>query len=162
MQMLPKDFLSLMLPFAMLFSKRVWQSVLVLVAGAILAPGKRTVSAILRGMELGQDTHFQTYHRALNRAVWSSRKAKQRQQRHQKLTDWARPRLFQVRRWRSEQDLIGVAESSVAASEFLAAVSQIAHPVDVITRLRIDAGWYEPPSTRQPKQMGRPRIKGKR
>ncbi|MEP0984029.1 transposase [Leptolyngbya sp. AS-A5] len=59
----------------MLFSKRVWQSALVLVAGAILAPGKCTVSAILRVMGLDQDPHFQTYHRVLNRAVWSSRKA---------------------------------------------------------------------------------------
>ena len=75
MQMLPKDLLSLMLPFAVLFSKQVWQSVLVLVVGAILAPGKRTVSAVLRVMGLDQDRHFQTYHRVLNRAVWSSRKA---------------------------------------------------------------------------------------
>jgi hypothetical protein len=48
MQMLPEDFLSLLLPFAALFFKRVWRSVLVLVVGAILAPGKRTVSAISR------------------------------------------------------------------------------------------------------------------
>jgi DDE superfamily endonuclease len=75
MNLLPKDLLSLMLTFAPLFSKRVWQSVLVLVVGAILAPGKRTVSAILRVMGLEQDPQFQTYHRVLNRAVWSSRKA---------------------------------------------------------------------------------------
>lgn len=75
MQMLPKDFINLMLPFAVLFSKQVWQSVLVLAVGAILAPGKQTVSAILRVMGLNQDPHFQTYHRVLNRAVWSSRKA---------------------------------------------------------------------------------------
>jgi len=48
--MLPKEFLSLMLLFAPLFSKRIWQRVLELVMGAILAPGKRTVSAILRVM----------------------------------------------------------------------------------------------------------------
>lgn len=77
MNLLPKDFLSLMLTFAPLFSKRVWQSVLVLVVGAILAPGKRTVSAILRVMGLDQDPQFQTYHRVLNRAVWSSCKASQ-------------------------------------------------------------------------------------
>jgi hypothetical protein len=33
------------------------------------------VSAILRVMSLDQEPHFQTYHRVLNRAVWSSRKA---------------------------------------------------------------------------------------
>lgn len=73
--MLPKDLLSLMLPFAALFSRRVWQRVLILVVGAILAPGKRTVSAVLRVMGLEQDRHFQNYHRVLNRAKWSSRKA---------------------------------------------------------------------------------------
>jgi hypothetical protein len=61
MQMLPKDFLGLMLPFAVLFSKQVWQHVLVLIVGAILAPGKRTVSAILRVMGLDQEPHFQRY-----------------------------------------------------------------------------------------------------
>jgi len=69
------EFITLMLIFAPLFSKRVWQSVLVLVTGAILAPGKRTVSAILRVMGLSQELQFQNYHRVLNRAVWSSRAA---------------------------------------------------------------------------------------
>ena len=40
--------------------------------GAILAPGKRTVSAVLRVLGLSEDPHYQTYHRVLNRAVWSS------------------------------------------------------------------------------------------
>lgn len=235
MNLLPKDFVSLMLMFAPLFSKRVWQSVLVLVVGAILAPGKRTVSAILRVMDLDQEQHFQNYHRVLNRAVWSSRKAsamllnqlvrvfapsgvvvlgiddtierrwgrriaargiyrdavrssqehfvktsglrwlslmllvpipwvqrvwalpfltvlapskryhEQRQQRHKKLTDWARQMLRQVRRWLPHRELIVVADSSFAALEFLASVSQLAHPVHIITRLRLDAGLYEPP-----------------
>jgi hypothetical protein len=43
------------------------------VIGAILAPGKRTVTSALRIMGLSQDKHFQNYHRILNRAVWSSR-----------------------------------------------------------------------------------------
>jgi len=45
--------------------------------GAILAPGKRTVSSGLRVMGLSQERHFQNYHRVLNRAAWSSRKASQ-------------------------------------------------------------------------------------
>jgi hypothetical protein len=40
--------------------------------GAILAPGKRTVTAVLRIMGLSQTKHFQNLHRVLNRAVWSS------------------------------------------------------------------------------------------
>ena len=69
---LPEELASLLLPFAHLFSGRVWNSAQVLVVGAILAPGKRTVSAILRVMGLGQQQQFQNYHRVLSRAQWSS------------------------------------------------------------------------------------------
>lgn len=72
MDLLPTIFSPLMLAFQGLFSQGVWQSVLVLVIGGILAPGKRTVSAILQVMGRDQDPHFQTYHRVLNRAKWSS------------------------------------------------------------------------------------------
>ena len=72
MSTLPAGFAKLILPFACLFSKRVFESVRVLLAGAILTPGKRTVTCVLRIMGLGQDRHFQTYHRVLNRAIWSS------------------------------------------------------------------------------------------
>src|SRR4051794_25199203 len=58
--------------FAPLFSKRVFQHVQVLVAGAILAPGRRTVSSALRAMGLEQEKHFHRYHRVLSRASWSS------------------------------------------------------------------------------------------
>lgn len=58
--------------FAPLFSKRVWEHAQVLLVGAILAPGKRTVTAVLRVLGLEQEPHFQQYHRVLNRARWSS------------------------------------------------------------------------------------------
>jgi hypothetical protein len=45
--------------------------------GALLAPGKRTVSQLLRVMGLADEPQFQRYHRVLNRAVWSSRRASQ-------------------------------------------------------------------------------------
>jgi hypothetical protein len=38
--------------------------------GALLAPGKRTVTAILHVMGLSEEAHFQNYHRVLNRAQW--------------------------------------------------------------------------------------------
>ncbi|MDQ3507095.1 MAG: transposase, partial [Actinomycetota bacterium] len=47
----------------------------VLVAGAILAPGKRTVGSALRATGLGGERGFHRYHRVLSRAVWSSREA---------------------------------------------------------------------------------------
>jgi hypothetical protein len=252
MKMLPKDLLSLMLPFAALVSNRVWQRVMILVVGAILAPGKRTVSAILRVMGFEQDRHFQNYHRVLNRAKWSSRKAsaillkqlvrvlaptrvlvmgldetierrwgkhiaargiyrdpvrsshehtvkasglrwislmllvpipwaqrvwalpfltvlapseryhQTRNQRHKTLTEWARQMLKQVRRWLPMQEVVVVADSTYAALDFLASVSQWPFPVHVVTRLRLDAALYAPAPPRQPKQMGRPRLKGKR
>src|SRR6266540_2686597 len=68
----PKEFAILMTTFAPLFTKRVWQHVQVLLVGAILAPGKRTVTAALRVMGLAQAKFFQQYHRVLNRAAWSS------------------------------------------------------------------------------------------
>jgi hypothetical protein len=43
--------------------------------GAILTPGTRTVSRLLRITGLAQERHFVNYHRVLNRAVWSPRAA---------------------------------------------------------------------------------------
>src|SRR5215469_13369245 len=54
------------------FSKRVWAHAQVLVVGALLAPSRRTVTAVLRVMGLSQERHFENYHRVLNRARWSS------------------------------------------------------------------------------------------
>ncbi len=48
-----------------------WYKVEVLVAGVILATGKRTVSAVLRVMGLGGERNYAMYHHVLNRAVWS-------------------------------------------------------------------------------------------
>lgn len=252
MNLLPKELLAFMLPFAALFSKPVWKSGLVLVVGAILAPGKRTVSAILRVMGLAQKRDFQTYHRVLNRAKWSSRQVSERLlkqlvgvfaptgtvvlgmdetierrwgkriaargiyrdpvrsshehvvkasglrwislmllvpipwaqrvwalpflsvlapseryhetcgKRHKTLSEWARQMLKQVRRWLPMREIVVVADSTYAALEFLASVSQLLLPVHVVTRLRLDAALYDPAPPRQPKQMGRPRLVGKR
>jgi hypothetical protein len=71
MPTLPPTMLPLLAPFAPLFSRRVWRSAVVLVAGAILAPGARTVAAALRVMGLAQDRRFARYHRVLSRATWS-------------------------------------------------------------------------------------------
>src|SRR3954453_13459336 len=51
---------------------------LVLVAGATLAPGLRTVAAMLRTVGLGQGPTFTTYQRVLNRNRWSGRAAAER------------------------------------------------------------------------------------
>ena len=69
---LPEAYCTLVSEFALVFSKRVWHHVQVLLIGAILAPGKRTVTSVLRVMGLSDEQHFQNYHRVLSRAVWSS------------------------------------------------------------------------------------------
>ena len=45
--------------------------------GAILAPGKRTVTAMLRIVGLQREPAFHKYHRVLSHARWSARKASQ-------------------------------------------------------------------------------------
>jgi hypothetical protein len=72
---LPAEYITILTSFAPIFSRRVWLQVEILVLGAILAPGQRTVTAVLRIMGLRMEKHFQNYHRVLNRAVWSSREA---------------------------------------------------------------------------------------
>ncbi|MCW5969180.1 MAG: transposase [Blastocatellales bacterium] len=69
---LPAELLPLIVEFAPLFSKRVWRHAQVLLIGAILAPGKRTVTSCLRVMGLSDERRFEKYHRVLNRARWSA------------------------------------------------------------------------------------------
>jgi hypothetical protein len=249
---LPKEFAILLTTFAPLFTRRVWHHVQVLMVGAILAPGKRTVTAALRVMGLAHAKCFQQYHRVLNRAIWSSlegsrllllllvhtlapsgplvlgvddtlerrrgakiqakgiyrdpvrsshshlvkasglrwlglmllvpipwakrvwalpfltilapseRYNQERGQRHKKLTDWARQMLLVVRRWVPERALVVVTDSSFAVITLWWRVRQLPNPVAWITRLRLDAALYEPAPPRQPRQTGRPRLKGKR
>jgi hypothetical protein len=75
---MPCEFVTLMVAFAPLFSKPVFQHVHLLRIGAILSPGKRTIPQALRVMGKRQAVHFQHSHRGLNRAVWSSLAAGQR------------------------------------------------------------------------------------
>src|SRR5258706_14056532 len=68
----PVTLMGVIVKFAPLFSKRVWEHAVVVVVGALLAPGKRTVTAVLRVMGLSQEGQFQKYPRVLNRAQGSS------------------------------------------------------------------------------------------
>jgi hypothetical protein len=252
MPTLPSEYTTILTTFAVLFSRRIWQYVQTLLLGAILAPGQRTVTAVLRIMGLSAEKHFQNFHRVLNRAVWSSREAsrlllgllvaafavfgpivlglddtierrrgarikakgiyrdpvhsshshfvkasglrwlslmllapipwakrvwalpfltvlapseryyQERQRAHKKLTDWARQVLLQARRWLPGRKLVVVMDSSFAAIDFLGRVAQLAHPITLIVRFRLDAALYAPASQRQPGTVGRPRKTGKR
>jgi hypothetical protein len=252
MPTLPDDYLKLIRVFVPLFSNLVWQHALELLAGTILTPGQRTVTAALRIMGLDTERQFQTYHRVLNRATWSSWavsrellkltvqtfvargpiifgvddtierrrgtkiKAKGiyrdpvrsshshfvkasglrwlsfmllapipwaqrvwalpfltvlapseryytgRKRQHKKLTDWARQGLLQLRRWLPKRALVVVADSSFAVILLLWRVQQLAEPICMIVRFRLDAALYEPAPPRRPNQKGRPRVKGQR
>lgn len=248
---LPFAIASVMVTFAPLFSERVFEHAKTLMLGAILAPGKRTVTSVLRVMGKAEEPRFQTFHRVLNRALWSplhasllllvalidafapegelvmglddtierrrgkrisakgiyrdpvrsskshfvkasglrwlclmlvveipwasavwalpfltvlapsERYHQERGKPHKQLLDWARQMLLRVRRWLPERDIVVVADSSFAALELLSALALAPpRPVFVVTRLRLDAGLYEPAPERKPGQRGRPRKKG--
>ena len=249
---LPSEYTTILSSFGRLFSKRVWQHAQLLLIGAILAPGQRTVAAVLRIIGLDTNPHFQTFHRVLNRDRWSSlevsdlllvwlvkvfapagpillglddtierrrgakiqakgiyrdpvrssqshfvkasglrwlslmlltpipwakrvwalpfltalapseRYYEGRVRKHKKLTDWARQMLFQVRRWLPGRQLVVVADAGFAVIELLWQMTQLADPICMITRFRLDAALYEPAPPRQEGRKGRPRKKGSR
>src|SRR5687767_15941932 len=69
---LPRSLADWMFPFFSCFTGATWKHVLVLVAGALLSPGRRSVTAALRGMDLDQTASFAVYHRVLGDAFWSA------------------------------------------------------------------------------------------
>src|SRR4051812_47169728 len=161
----PEVLAAWMRPFRGYFTNAVWRHALVLVAGALLAPGRRTVTAALRVMGLEQAPGFAVHHRVLSHARWSSRAVGHRLLR---LLVAAFVPMGPVivgiddtieRRWGPRRRLIVVADSSFAAIGLLRDLRQ---HLCVISRLRLDAGLYAPPPPRRPGTRGRPRIKGAR
>jgi hypothetical protein len=238
-----------MRPFTLCFTAAVWRHVLVLVAGTLLVPGRRTVTAALRVMDLEHTSSFALYHRVLSTGRWSSRAvahrllrllvatlvpegpivigiddtierrwgvkikargiyrdpvrsshghfvkasglrwlcvmllapvpwagciwglpfltvlapserwSREHGRRHKRLTDWARQVLLQTARWLPERQVIAVADSSFSVIELL---RDVGRHLCMISRLRLDAGLYEPPRPRKPGTLGRPRVKGVR
>src|SRR5919201_4367708 len=73
MRDLPEAIILVLRHFELAFSEPIWEWAKILLVGAILAPGIRTVAAVLRVMGLSHERQFQNYHRVLNRAKWSSR-----------------------------------------------------------------------------------------
>ena len=71
MPTLPEVIVTLLLPFEHLFDPRTWRKARLLAMGAILSPGKRTVSSALNILGIGQHGDFAIYHHVLNRAQWS-------------------------------------------------------------------------------------------
>ena len=72
----PVRFAALVRAFASVFpQQRTWRHAELLLIGAILAPGKRTVTSLLRIAGLGRERRFTNYHRVLNRAARDARAA---------------------------------------------------------------------------------------
>jgi len=68
---LPAEIILVLAHFAPAFSEPTYQKALVLVVGTLLAKGRRTVTAALRTVGLGQAAGWSKYHQVLNRAQWS-------------------------------------------------------------------------------------------
>lgn len=243
------DILPIVATFAPLFSDRVWQHAHILLFGALLARGKRTVTACLRVMGLSDEKHFVNYHRVLNRAVWCTRqgsrlllglivaallppgaalliggddtlerrngrqiKAKggyrdavrssqkhsircfglrgvvlralvplpfssrvwalpflwvlappaEEGKRHKTSGDWMRQMIRQVRRWQPERALVLVGDGGYAAVSLALTCLDMRRPVTLVTRLRLDAGWYHDPPPPDPHRRGKKPTKGAR
>jgi DDE superfamily endonuclease len=85
----------------------------------------------------------------------------QQGRRHQTLVERAWHIIHVVVRWLPRRAWVFVADSSYAVLELLHQVSEWPR-ASLITRLRLDAALYDPPPTREPGQLGRPRLKGDR
>src|SRR3982751_5057522 len=73
---LPARFAAVILTFAPVFlQQRTWHRAELLLIGAILAPGKRTVTSLLRITGLSRERRFTNYHRVLNRVSWDAQAA---------------------------------------------------------------------------------------
>jgi DDE superfamily endonuclease len=73
---LPARFADIILAFALVFrQRRSWRHAELLLIGAILAPGKRTVTSLLRIVGLSRERRFTNYHRVLNRVAWDAHAA---------------------------------------------------------------------------------------
>jgi len=69
---LPGWMITILTNFApVIYEQSTGYKVEIMVAGAILLTGKRTVSAVLRVMGLSQERNYAKYHHVLSRASWS-------------------------------------------------------------------------------------------
>lgn len=79
---------------------------------------------------------------------------------HRKLTDVMGLVLWQLRRWLPKRKIIFVADASYAVLVLLDRARRL--NITMVTRMRMDAGLYEPAPPPKPHQRGRPRKKGNR
>jgi len=71
---LPSGFRDTILHFSFAFRKDVWPKAQLLLTGAIICPGSRTVCNLLRSVGLRWEKNFPKYHRVLSQDKWSAKK----------------------------------------------------------------------------------------
>lgn len=71
---LPTGFQDTISYFSFAFRKEVWPKVQLLLIGAIICPGSRTVCNLLRSVGLRWERNFPKYHRVLSQDKWSAKK----------------------------------------------------------------------------------------
>ena len=69
---LPPEFQDAISVFSQTFRKNVWKKAQILLIGAIVCPGSRTICNLLRSVGLQNDRCFSKYHRFLNKDKWSA------------------------------------------------------------------------------------------
>ncbi len=74
MLQLPSGFQDTISYFSFAFRKDVWPKVQLLLTGAIICPGSRTVCNLLRSVGLQWEKNFPKYHRVLSQDKWSAKK----------------------------------------------------------------------------------------
>jgi len=72
MIVVPPEFTELMSAFSTRFTNKIYRRAILLLIGAILTQGKRTVCGVLRTLNLGKTKRWDLYHRVLSRAKWSA------------------------------------------------------------------------------------------
>ena len=84
----------------------------------------------------------------------------ERGRRHKTLTDWARPMMCLLRRWRPDRELVVVGDRAYTTVRLLAACQ--GWDLVAVVHLRLDAALYAPPPPWKPSQTGHPRLTGAR
>jgi len=96
----------------------------------------------------------------------SERYCQEHNKRHKTITRWMRQMVVQMRHWLPDRKIIFVGDSSYSCLDFLDTC--IHHRITAVTRLRTDAGLYEPAPTRSTDKntkknpVGRPPMKAGR
>ena len=247
------EIIQLLSVFSVAFTAPTFAKVLVLIFGTILTPGRRTVTAALRMMGLGNDKHFGNYHRVLNRDYWSpwvvskillgliilfflplgmplilaidetlERRRGQRikykgwfrdailstrehvvtalglrwiclavvvpvpwsqrtwalpfmivlalgektsvklNKRHHTIVQWAEYMIDKVRRWQPEREILLAGDGSYAAIILVQRCQRLKKPVQLVSRLRLDARLFDFPSPQSKSKRGPKPQKGAR